>query len=268
MSLVTLKNINHQDEETTILHNESWSIEKGQHWVVMGPNGSGKTTLLRILTGYLTPTAGEIETLGGTQEAELGWFDIRKHIGWVSQALAHRIEEDEFAGDVVLTGKEGMIGFWGEADKKDVARNIEILKETNTWHLRDRTWAQLSQGERQRILIGRALMNEAKILVLDEPCAGLDPVAREHFLEFLQTFMTQPNAPTVILVTHHVEEILKPFTHALLLKEGKITHTGPLTEIITAKNLSQTLGAKVTLTTTNNNRLQLNIDPTNKNKVF
>lgn len=267
MNLVTLKNIHHEDEDV-ILHNESWSIEKDQHWVVMGPNGSGKTTLLRILTGYLTPTSGEIKTLGGTQAAEEGWFDIRKHIGWVSQALAHRIEDDEFAGDVILTGKDGIIGFWGEADKKDVAKNIEILKKINAWHLRDRTWAQLSQGERQRILIGRALMNEAKILVLDEPCAGLDPIAREHFLVFLNEFMTTPNAPTIILVTHHVEEILKPFTHALLLNQGKITHTGPLTEIITAKNLSQTFNAKVTLRTTKNNRLQLNIQPTNKDKVF
>jgi len=267
MPLVELKNIHHEDDET-ILHNESWTIEENQHWVVMGPNGSGKTSLLRILTGYLTPTSGHIQTLGGTQEAEDGWLDIRKHIGWVSQALAHRIEGDELAGDVVLTGKEGMIGFWGKADKKDINQNIQILKNINAWHLRDRCWSQLSQGERQRILIGRALMNDAKILVLDEPCAGLDPIAREHFLQFLEEFMNSSQAPTIILVTHHVEEILKPFTHALLINSGKITHTGPLKETITEENLSLTFKAKLTLSTSKNKRLHLTIQPTSKNKVF
>lgn len=265
--LASLRNICFEREET-ILHDASWEILPGQHWVVMGPNGSGKTTLLRILTGYEHPTSGEVNTLGGTLEADEGWHDIRKSIGWVSMALSHRIEEDQFAADVVLTGREGVINFWENPEKGDVEKTIEIMHRIDAWHLRDRCWGQLSQGERQRILIGRALMNESKLLVLDEPCAGLDPVAREHFLQFLEQLMNQAETPGIVLVTHHVEEIIPPFTHALLMKQGSVLTSGPLKQVITAENLSKTFDAQVSLRTTKNKRLQQEVEALGDKKVF
>ncbi|SHK34596.1 iron complex transport system ATP-binding protein [Rubritalea squalenifaciens DSM 18772] len=265
--LVSLRNITYEREET-ILHNASWEIREDQHWVVMGPNGSGKTTLLRILTGYENPTSGEVFTLGGTEDADEGWFDIRKSIGWVSMALAHRIEEDQFAADVVLTGREGIINFWEKPEKEDVEKTIKIMHRIDAWHLRDRLWGQLSQGERQRILIGRALMNESKLLVLDEPCAGLDPVAREHFLQFLEQLMRQKETPSIILVTHHVEEIIPPFSHALLMKQGRVLASGSIKQTITAENLSKTFDAQVSLRTTKNKRLQLDVEALGDKKVF
>ena len=265
--IVSLRDIHHEGEDCDILSNESWTIHEGENWVLMGANGSGKTTLLRILTGYLQPTSGTIETLKGRVDDEHGWFDRRQHIGVVSSSISRLIEDDQFAGDVVLTGREGILNFWEKPEPEDVQKCISVLKQIDAWHLKDRAWEQLSQGERQRILIGRALMNEAKLLVLDEPCAGLDPVAREHFLAFLENFMRAPDAPTVILVTHHVEEITPAFTHGLLLKSGKTIASGPIPSAITSATLSNAFGATVDLTQ-NNGRFRLSVPDFDQQHVF
>src|SRR6185437_4510636 len=160
---------------TTILRDVSWRVERGQHWVVLGANGSGKTSLLSALTGYLTPSAGEIAVLG-ERYGQTDWRELRKRIGLVSSSVRQMMPEDEPALDTVISGKYAMIDFWGRATRADRARAMRILRRIECDYLADRPWAFLSQGERQRVLIGRALMARPPVLILDEPCAGLDPV--------------------------------------------------------------------------------------------
>src|SRR5436190_16351183 len=208
-------------DRTQILHDVTWRVERGQHWVILGANGSGKTSLLSALTGYLSPTSGEISVLGETF-GESDWRELRKHIGLVSSSVRQMMADHEPALITVVSGKYAMIDYWGRVRTADRLAAARILRDVEAEHLADRRWEVLSQGERQRILIGRALMAKPRLLILDEPCAGLDPVAREHFLAFLQRLGTQRGAPALIFVTHHVEEIMPAFTHALLLREGRI----------------------------------------------
>jgi iron complex transport system ATP-binding protein len=154
---------------------------------------------------------------------------------------------DEPALETVISGKYAMIDLWQKPTRADRHNARAILKRIECAPLADRLWLFLSQGERQRILIGRALMAKPKLLILDEPCAGLDPVARENFLQFLNCLARQPKAPALILVTHHVEEIMPAFTHALLLKEGKVSATGKMKTTLTSKNLTESFGNKVKL---------------------
>src|SRR3989440_12073369 len=205
--------------KTMILNRVSWRVERGQHWVILGANGSGKTSLLSALTGYLTPSSGEIGVLG-RRYGETDWRDLRKQIGLVSSSVRQMMSGSELALDTVVSGKHALIDFRGRITSADHARASRILKQIDCGHLAERPWAVLSQGERQRVLIGRALMPNPPVLILDEPCAGLDPVAREHFLRFLDRLGRRKNAPTLVLVTHHVEEIMPVFSHALLLKTG------------------------------------------------
>lgn len=231
---------------TTILDGVDWRVERGQHWAVLGANGSGKTSLLSALTGYLTPTAGTISLLGKTY-GRSDWRELRKRIGLVSSAVRKLMADDESALETVASGKKAMFGFWGALSRADKNRALKMLRQVECDHLAARPWRVLSQGERQRVLIGRALMAWPRMLILDEPCAGLDPAAREHFLQFLQRLGQSKSAPTLTLVTHHVEEIMPVFSHVLILKKGKTLAAGNKLEIVTAKNLSSAFGAKVKL---------------------
>jgi len=230
----------------TILDNVSWRVERGQHWVVLGANGSGKTSLLSALTGYLTPSAGEIAMLG-RRYGETDWRELRKHIGLVSSSVRQMMPESEPALETVVSGKYAMIDFWGRVGEADRARASRILKQIECEYLAGRPWTFLSQGERQRVLIGRALMANPPVLILDEPCAGLDPVAREHFLQFLNRLGRRKNAPTLVLVTHHVEEIMPVFTHALLLKSGEVLALGKKRDMLRSNHLSEAFESRVTL---------------------
>ena len=231
---------------TTILRDVSWRVERGQHWVVLGANGSGKTSLLSALTGYLTPSAGEIAVLG-ERYGQTDWRELRKRIGLVSSSVRQMMPEDEPALDTVISGKYAMIDFWGRATRADRARAMRILRRIECDYLADRPWAFLSQGERQRVLIGRALMARPPVLILDEPCAGLDPVAREHFLQFLNRLGRMRNGPTLVLVTHHVEEIMPVFSHALLLKSGEVLASGKKQTVLRSGPLSRAFGSMVRL---------------------
>ncbi len=232
------------EREAVILHEVNWRVERGQHWVILGANGSGKTSLLSALTGYLMPSGGEIR-IGPATFGAADWREVRRSVGLVSSSLGHKIEPDQTARDVVLSGRAAQINFWGRVPAAEEKQAARVLRQVRAGHLARRAWRYLSQGERQRVLIGRALMARLRMLFLDEPAAGLDPVAREDFLNFLGVLAQSRLAPTLVLVTHHVEEIVPLFTHVLLLRGGRTLAAGRRDEVLTTANLSATFGAPV-----------------------
>lgn len=237
--------------DTLILDHVNWRVEPRQHWAILGANGSGKTSLLSALAGYLTPSEGEISVLG-RRFGETDWRELRKRVGLVSSAVRQMMPETEPALESVVSGKSAIIDYWGRISASDRARASRILGQVECDYLSDRPWGFLSQGERQRVLIGRALMAKPGLMILDEPCAGLDPAAREHFLQFLERLGRKKHAPTLVLVTHHVEEIMPVFTHALLLKEGRNLAAGPKRRILSSQRLSDALNCPVKLRTRRN----------------
>lgn len=243
---LNIKSLFVQRNGKRILSNVHWQIRKGENWVVLGSNGSGKTTMLSTLLGYFVPTRGDI-TLLGEQYGNCDWRQLRMKLGIVSSSLRQLMAEEEPALHAVITGKYAMIDLWGKPKQADVIEAKKILRLIECQKLANRPWAILSQGERQRILIGRALMAKPEVLILDEPCAGLDPAAREHFLQFLERMGQEKDAPTFILVTHHVEEITSMYTHALMLKSGRVIANGPMKQSLNSDNLSATFNANVKL---------------------
>jgi len=245
-AVLEISDLKIQRDGVAILDDVSWRVEQGQHWAILGANGSGKTSLLSALTGYLMPTSGEIVLLGKTY-GKTDWRELRKQIGIVSSSVRQMMADDEPALETIVSGKFAMIDFWGRLSRTDKSRAMKILRQIECIHLAERQWRVLSQGERQRVLIGRALMSSPRVLILDEPCAGLDPAAREHFLQFLQRLGKSRSAPTLVFVTHHVEEIMPVFSRALILRGGKVLALGEKSKTLTTKNLSQAFGAKLKL---------------------
>ncbi len=244
--ILEISNLRIERSGVKILDGLSWRVARGQHWVILGANGSGKTSLLSALTGYLMPTAGEIFLLGKIY-GQSDWRELRKQIGIVSSSVRQMMADDEPAIETVASGKYAMIDFWGRVSRAEKSQALKLLRQVECEYLAERPWRVLSQGERQRVLIGRALMAKPRVLILDEPCAGLDPAAREHFLQFIQRLGARKNSPTLVLVTHHVEEIMPVFSHLLVLKSGKVLAAGKKPAVLNSKNLSQTFGAKVKL---------------------
>jgi iron complex transport system ATP-binding protein len=257
--LIAVDSLTVHRDSAVILDHLSWSLHPGEHWVLLGANGSGKTSLLMALAGYLTPTEGEITVLGHTF-GESDWRELRREIGIVSSNLRQRIEEQESAREVVASGKYAMLNFWGTLTRADQRDGLAWLERVGCAPLARRAWAVLSQGERQRVLIARALIASPRLLILDEPCAGLDPVARERFLAFVESLTQLPDGPALILVTHHVEEITPGFTHALLLRDGRVVASGPRHHTLTSAHLSHVFGEAVTLRS-RSGRLHLHLRP-------
>jgi len=245
-SVLMLKDLLMRRDSIPILCGIHWTVRKGEHWVILGANGSGKTSLLSAITGYMTPTGGHIWALG-KKYGRSDWRQLRKKIGLVSSSIRQMMAESEPALHTVASGRAAVIDSWGTPSKTDLSAARKILRLVECDYLADRAWSVLSQGERQRILIGRALMARPNLLILDEPCAGLDPVARERFLEFIERLGNDPAGPTLVLVTHHVEEITPAFTHVLMLREGKVLASGPRKHSLNSKNLSATFGADIKL---------------------
>lgn len=232
--------------DTVILDHLSWQVKPGEHWVILGANGSGKTSLLSALAAYLTPSAGTVEVLG-ERFGESDWRELRKSIGMVSSSVRQRMADEEAALETVVSGKYAMIDYWGRVTAADRRAATQILRQIECLHLAERPWRVLSQGERQRILIGRALMAKPRLLILDEPCSGLDPVARGHFLQFIERLGLRRSAPALVLVTHHVEEITPVFTHVLILKTGRVLAEGEVKQTLTSRNLTKAFGVKMRL---------------------
>lgn len=229
---------------TEILRGIDWRIRQGEHWVVLGPNGSGKTSLLKSITGYLSPTSGEIALLGKTY-GESDWRELRLELGIVTSALQASIPPAEPALETVVSGRYAQLDLWAHPTRAEAAEGRRLLRFVGGAHLAAREWAYLSQGERQRILIARSLMARPKLLILDEPCAGLDPVAREEFLWFVEALAKRRRGPALVLVTHHAEEIMPAFTHALLLRDGRAFAAGPKAGAITSRKLSGAFGSRI-----------------------
>jgi len=229
-----------------ILKGIDWRVEPGEHWAVLGANGSGKTTLLQTLTAYVTPTSGEMHLCGETY-GQANWPELRRRVGVVSTALLQRIGGGETALDAVISGHYAMLNFWGKPTKDDTTRARGLLRRTGIARLAEREWRYLSQGERQRVLIARALMARPALLFLDEPAAGLDPVASEAFLAMVERLCRAKDGPAIVLVTHHVEEIVPAISHVLLIKNGRVLASGEKRKVLTSANLSATFGAEIKL---------------------
>lgn len=230
-----------------ILDRLSWAVQHGQRWVVLGPNGAGKTTALAIAAARLFPTSGNVRILDQTL-GDVDVFELRPQIGLASAALADKVPAQESVRDVVLTASYGVLGrFKEQYDSIDTDRAWHQLTFMGIAHLADRAFGTLSEGERKRTLLARALMTDPEVLLLDEPGAGLDLGGREDLLGRLSHLAADPTAPTLIMVTHHVEEVPAGFTHALLLREGKAVTCGPLAQALTAQGLADTFGMCITL---------------------
>ena len=245
-SILKISGITIRRGPVVILDQLSWEIRAGEHWVILGPNGCGKTSLLSALTGYFTPTEGSIEVLGEEFGAS-DWRELRKGIGLVSSSVRQLMHDEDCALEIVAGGRDAQIGHWGRIPAPLRAAAEQALQRSEAGHLGLRAWQVLSQGERQRVLIARALISQPRLLILDEPCAGLDPVAREHFLAAVERLGSAVDAPSMVLVTHHVEEITPQFTHVLLLREGRAIAAGPVDRTLTTTHLRATFGAPVKL---------------------
>ena len=233
--------------DARLLDNIDWSVDEADRWVVIGPNGAGKTTMLQILAAQMHPTTGVVGLLGEVLGA-VDVFELRPRIGLTSAALADRLPRSERVADVVVSASYAVLGRWREEyDELDHQRAKELLTELGIGHLSDRTFGTLSEGERKRVQIARALMTDPELMLLDEPAAGLDLTGREHLVRSLSQIATAEGSPAIVLVTHHVEEIPPGFTHALLLKQGRIVSAGPITEALTAQTLSETFDIPLAL---------------------
>ncbi len=233
--------------QSTLLDDVSWEVEEGQRWVVLGPNGAGKTTLLQLAAGRMHPTTGVVGILGEVLGA-VDVFELRPRIGLASAALADRIPGGEQVRDVVVTASYGVVGRWRESyERLDHARAVELLEALGADHLAERRFGTLSEGERKRVQIARALMTDPELMLLDEPAAGLDLGGREDLVRRLGDLAADLAAPALVLVTHHVEEIPPNFTDVLLLREGRVVAQGPIEITLTAENLSATFGLPLVL---------------------
>jgi len=240
--LFHLRNLTIHRSGVRILDGINWTVNAGEHWVVLGANGSGKTSLLKALTGYMTPTRGEI-TLLGEEYGGSDWRELRKRIGVVSSSISHLVHEEDNGLEIVAGGRQAMIGYWGKISRSERQRARRMLSLLRVSQATERHWEVLSQGERQRVLIARALMAKPVILILDEPCAGLDPVARERFLGDLSKLAQKKRAPALVLVTHHIEEIVPEFTHVLALRKGRLVYSGSKTRGLEAETLARVFNA-------------------------
>jgi iron complex transport system ATP-binding protein len=239
--LISCEAVGYRQSGLDILSDITWRIERGRHWAVLGPNGSGKTTLLRIACGYLWPTSGRVLRLG---EELLDLTELRRSIGWISSGMIADIPSTDTALETVVSGRLGQLGLkrfpeFGPTDTDFTDARVE-LERLHCLDLTDKPFGVLSQGERQQVLIARACIAKPLLLVLDEPCAGMDPGVRERFLAWLNGRLTQPNAPATVLVSHHIEEIVPTIANTLILSAGRV-HSAGLTHDVVNRETIETV---------------------------
>ena len=246
--VIDFNNVSVIREKRAILNNVDWQVEANQRWVVIGPNGAGKTTLLRVAAAQIHPSQGQAEILG-ERLGEINVFDLRTRIGFASSALASHIPNSESVLDAVMTASYAVTGRWNEKyDDIDERRARRVLSE---WHLSDfadRAFGTLSDGERKRAQIARAVMPDPELLLLDEPVSSLDLAAREQTLSIISQYAQSRYAPAMIMVTHHLEEIPAGFTHALIIRDGQIFAAGEINSTLTSEKISEAFGFELVVT--------------------
>ncbi|MGF2945421.1 ABC transporter ATP-binding protein [Mycobacterium sp. Lab-001] len=245
--LLEFRNVSLRRDGRILVGPLDWAVELDERWVIVGPNGAGKTSLLRIAAAAEHPSSGIAFVLG----ERLGRVDVselRSRIGLSSSSLAQRVPGEELVRDLVVSAGYAVLGRWRERyEDVDYRRAVDMLESLGAEHLADRTYGTLSEGERKRVLIARALMTDPELLLLDEPAAGLDLGGREELVARLADLAADPDAPALVLVTHHVEEIPPGFSHCMLLSEGRVVGAGLLPEVLTAENLSTAFGQSIAL---------------------
>jgi iron complex transport system ATP-binding protein len=245
--LIDFRNVSLHRNGNVLVGPLDWAVELDERWVIIGPNGAGKTSLLRVAAAVEHPSTGVAFVLG----ERLGRVDVselKARIGFSSSALAQRVPSDEVVRDLVVSAAYAVLGRWRERyEDVDYRRVADMLESLGAEHLVDRTYGTLSEGERKRVLIARALMTDPELLLLDEPAAGLDLGGREELVARLTDLAADPDAPAMVLVTHHVEEIPPGYTHCLLLSQGEVVAAGLLPDVLTAENLSATFGQSIAL---------------------
>jgi iron complex transport system ATP-binding protein len=249
-SVLDFADVSVRRDEAILLDAVDWSVSEGERWVILGPNGAGKTTLLQLAAAQIHPTSGVAAVLG-EELGSVDVFELRPRIGLTSSAIADRIPRHEVVRDAVVSASYGVVGRWREDyESLDHRRADQLLREVGMLELGDRTFGTLSEGERKRVQIARALMADPELLLLDEPGAGLDLGGREDLVQILSILANFDKAPVIVMVSHHVEEIPPGFTHALLLRDGKVVSSGPIDDVITEPNLSETFGMPLIVTRT------------------
>ena len=243
MSLVLdFNNVTVLRDQRPILNNVDWQVHSNQRWVIVGPNGAGKTTLLRVAASQIHPSTGTAKLLGSTL-GEVNVFELRTRIGFASNAMSVHIPNSETVLYAVMTASYGITGRWNEKyDDVDERRARRVLAEWQLDELADRPFGTLSDGERKRAQIARSVMPDPELLLLDEPVASLDMAAREHTISVLGNYASAPSAPAIIMVTHHIEEIPKGFTHALILSRGQVYAAGEIDSTLTTEKISGAFG--------------------------
>ena len=227
---------------STLLDRINWVIDEADRWVVIGPNGAGKTTLLQVVSANLHPSDGMASILDEVLGA-VDVFELRPRIGVTSAALADRIPRSEAVGNVIVSAAYAVVGRWHEGyEVDDFRRAAQLMQQLHIEHLGKRTFGTLSEGERKRVQIARALMTDPELLLLDEPAGGLDLAGREALVQTLSEICLDEDSPATVLVTHHVEEIPEGITHCLLLNLGRIVAAGPIDETLTGENLGAAFG--------------------------
>lgn len=245
--VVSLQGVNLDRSGTRILDNIDWRVNSDQRWVILGPNGAGKTSLLRVAAAQLQPSSGEARVLG-ERLGEADVFELRTRIGFASNALSNQIPNTERVLDAVMTASYGVTGRWREQyDDVDEKRALRVLAEWRLGGYQDRALGTLSDGEKKRVQIARAVMTDPELLLLDEPVASLDLGQRESTLDLLAGFARSDFAPAMVMVTHHIEEIPAGFTHALLIKDGRVLQQGTLAETITSQMVSELFDVPVNI---------------------
>ena len=245
--ILELENVSRRKDGKKLLKNVTWQVRQGEHWVIYGLNGSGKTSLLNLINAYFFPTEGKVSVLGMEFGKTYLAEKLRKQIGFVSSSIQQKINPYDNAYEVVLSGAFASIGLYEETTEEIDRKGVDILNDLGCLEYANREYQTLSHGERQRVLIGRALMGNPSLLVLDEPTNGLDFIAREELLESIEAIAKKPGAPTIIYVTHHVEEILPVFDKTLLLKDGEVFASGETKDMITSDRLSSFFDVPVTV---------------------
>ena len=245
--LIEFRNATLRRGGRTLVGPVDWAVELDERWVIMGPNGAGKTSLLRIAAAAEHPSSGTADILG-ERLGRVDTAELRARIGLSSSSVGQRIPGQELVRDLVVSASYAVLGRWRESYAElDYQRAIDMLESMGAEHLADRTYETLSEGERKRVLIARALMTDPELLLLDEPAAGLDLGGREELVARLTDLAADPDAPALVLVTHHVEEIPPGFSHGMLLSAGRVVAAGLLPEVLTAENLSAAFGQAIAL---------------------